>query len=175
MKALFTCLLLSTAAIAADPVDASAPIDSSLDSAVESYESLATVIIEMRRTEDAVVKTILVHHYNAAQDHLQAAQSGEGVLKHLEAAATEVTYVANEGDKRVQAIRQRLSMAGHTHLSDVDTKEDYLFVNSREKKALLDAAKELVQLGGGAKAEQMAAAAKKLEGLFRATVAPEGK
>jgi hypothetical protein len=175
MKALFSCLLLSTAAIAADPVDASAPINSSLDSAVESYESLATVIIEMRRTEDAVVKTILIHHYNAAQEHLEAAQGGGEVLKHLEAAATEVTYVANEGDKRVQAIRQRLSMAGHTHLSDVDTKEDYLFVNSREKKALLDAAKEIVQLGGSAKSEQVAGAAKRLDGLFRAAVAPEGK
>jgi hypothetical protein len=75
----------------------------------------------------------------------------------------------------VQAIRQRLAKAGHTHLSDVDTKEDYLFVNSKEKKALLDAAKGIVQLGDKATAEQVAAAAKKLDGLFQAAIMPEGE
>lgn len=169
MNSLLLSVLLSGAAVGADP----AKEGTSLDAAVESYERLATVIIEVRRTEDSVVKTILVHHYESAQEHLHAAQGGKDVLKHLEGAAAEITNVANEGDKRVQAIRQRLAKAGHTHISDADTKEDYLWVNSKEKKALLAAAKSIAQLGDKATAEQVAAASKSLSELFQKAVAPE--
>jgi hypothetical protein len=171
MNSLLLSVLLSGAAVSADPP--AKAIGTSLDAAVESYERLATVIIEVRRTEDAVVKSILVHHYQAAQEHLQLAQGGRDVLKHLEAAATEVSYAANEGDKRVQSIRQRLAKAGHTHISDVDTKEDYLFINSKEKKALLAAAKEIAQLGDKATAEQVAAASKSLAEIFQKAIAAE--
>lgn len=145
----------------------------SLDASVEAYEHLATVIIEVRKTEDSVVKTILVHHHQAAQEHLLAAQTGRDVQKHLEGAATEITALANEGDKRVQAIRQRLAKAGHTHISDADTKEDYLFINSKEKKALLAASKSIAQLGDKASADAVAAAAKSLKEQFQKAVAPE--
>lgn len=169
MRLVLATLLLGGAVYGADPEK----VGTSLDAAVESYEVLATVIIEVRKTEDAVVKTILTHHYQAAQEHLHAAQAGKDVLKHLEAAAAEVTYVANEGDKRVQAIRQRLAKAGHTHISDVDTKEDYLFVNSKEKKAMLASAKSIAQLGDSAKPDQIAAASKSLAEMFQKAVAPE--
>lgn len=165
MNSLLLTMLLSSTSIGAEAT--------SLDAAVDSYERLATVIIEVRRTEDAVVKTILTQHYEAAQEHLKMAQGGKDVLKHLESAATEITYVANEGDKRVQAIRQRLAKAGHTHVSDADTKEDYLFVNSKEKKALLAAAKSVAQLGDKASADQVAAASKSLAETFHKAVAPE--
>ena len=144
-----------------------------LDAAVETYEHLATVIIEVRKTEDGVVKSILASHYTAAQADLKAAEQGKEVLKNLEAAAVEISNVANEGDKRVQAIRQRLAKAGHTHISDVDTKEDYLFINSKEKKALLDAAKAIVMLGAKATPDKIAAASKNLESLYTKAVAPE--
>lgn len=167
MNSLFLSILLTSATSGAEPAG------TSLDAAVESYERLATVIIEVRRTEDSVVKTILVHHYQEAQEHLKHAQAGRDVLKHLEAAATEISYVANEGDKRVQAIRQRLAKAGHTHVTDVDTKEDYLFVNSKEKKSLLAAAKSIAQLGDKASSDQVAVAAKNLTDVFQRTIAPE--
>ena len=173
MNSLFVSVFLGGAVFAADPVEKTAPAVTSLDAAVEAYERLATVIIEVRRTEDSVVKTILIHHHQTAQQHLLAAQNGRDVLKHLEAAAAEVTNAANEGDKRVQAIRQRLSKAGHTHISDVDTKEDYLFVNSKEKKGLLAAAKAIAQLGEKASRDQIAAAAKNLDGLFQKAIAAE--
>ena len=165
MNSLLLSVLLSGSAVGAEPT--------SLDAAVASYERLATVIIEVRRTEDAVVKTILVHHYQAAQEHLQSAQAGKDTLKHLEAAATEITSVANEGDKRVQAIRQRLAKAGHTHISDADTKEDYLFINSKEKKALLAAAKSIAQLGDKASSDQIANAARNLSDTFQKAIAAE--
>ena len=165
MNSLLLTMLLSSTSMGAEAT--------SLDAAVDSYERLATVIIEVRRTEDAVVKTILTQHYEAAQEHLKSAQGGKDVLKHLESAATEITYVAHEGDKRVQAIRQRLAKAGHTHVSDADTKEDYLFINSKEKKALLAAAKSVAQLGDKATADQVAAASKSLAETFHKAVAPE--
>jgi hypothetical protein len=167
MNSLLLSVLLSSTAVGAEAGG------TSLDAAVESYERLSTVIIEVRRTEDAVVKTILVHHYQAAHEHLQAAQGGRDVQKHLEAAATEITSAANEGDKRVQAIRQKLAKAGHTHISDVDTKEDYLFINSKEKKALLAAAKSIAQLGDKASSDQIAAASKNLTDIFQKAIAAE--
>lgn len=166
-----TCasVLLGSVLLAADP----APVETSLDAAVESYERLATVIIEVRRTEDSVVKTILAHHYQAAQEHLKAAAGEKAPAKQLEAAAAEIVNLANEGDKRVQAIRQRLAKAGHTHISDADTKEDYLWINSKEKKGLLDLAKSLAQLGDKATAEQITKASKDLEQQFAAAIKPE--
>jgi hypothetical protein len=168
MKACIALVLLGGATFAADPAGTT-----TLDAAVEGYEHLATVIIEVRKSEDSVVKTILAAHHRAAQDELHAAQGGKDVKKHLEAAATETTNIANEGDKRVQAIRQRLAKAGHTHITDADTKEDYLFVNSKEKKSLLDAAKAIAQLGDAATPDQIAAASKNLNTLFQAAIAPE--
>ncbi|MEK6258307.1 MAG: hypothetical protein AABP62_06770 [Planctomycetota bacterium] len=172
MNSLFVSVLLSSAILGADPV---APAVGSLDAAVESYEHLAIVLVEVRKTEDQVVKTIIAHHHQAAQEHLKAAQGGHDVLKHLEAAAAEVTNVANEGDKRVQAIRQRLAKAGSTHKTDADTKEDYLWIDSKEKKAVLAAAKSIAQLGDKATAEQVAAAAKSLDALYQKAIAPEQK
>ncbi len=172
MNALFVSVLLNSAILGADPV---APAIGSLDAAVESYEHLAIVLVEVRKTEDQVVKTIIAHHHQAAQEHLKAAQGGKDVLKHLEAAAAEVTNVANEGDKRVQAIRQRLAKAGSTHLTDADTKEDYLWIDSKEKKAILAAAKSIAQLGDKATSDQVGAAAKSLDALYQKAIAPEKK
>ena len=147
----------------------------SLDAAVESYEHLSIVLVEVRKTEDWVVKSIITHHYQAAQENLKSAQLGQNVAKHLEAAAVEVANAANEGDKRVQAIRQRLAKAGSTHLTDADTHEDYLWIDSKEKKALLASAKSIAQLGDKATAEQIATAAKSLESLYVKAITPEQK
>lgn len=162
-------VLLGGALLGAD-----AAKETSLDAAVESYEHLATVIIEVRRTEDSVVKTIIAHHYHAAQHHLQAAAAAEsGRGKHLEEAANEIVNLAQEGDKRVQAIRQRLAKAGHTHISDADTKEDYLWISSKEKQGLLAAAKSIAQLGDKGTKDQVTAAAKDLEAQYNKAMVPE--
>ena len=160
-------MLLSGNAFAAEPAD------DSLGAAVQTYEHLATVLVEVRKTEDGLVKSIIAHHHQAAQEHLANAQQGKEVAKHLEAAAGEVANLANEGDKRVQAIRQRLAKAGSTHLTDADTNEDYLWIDSKEKKSLLSAAKAIAQLGPKATAEQLKEAAKKLKGLYTTAIAPE--
>lgn len=171
------CLILVSLLFIQPSLSADDPIEKSdgdlLDAAVQSYEHLATAIIEVRKTEDSVVLSILTAHYRAAQAHLVSAAEGKHVGKSLETAAEEVTHLANEGDKRVQAVRQRLKKAGHTHNSDADTKEDYLLIDSKEKKALLAAAKAIAQLGEKGTPEQIHAAAKSLAADFKKAVAPE--
>ena len=166
----FLAMVFTVTALSAFPLNHSSGADT-LDAAVESYEHLSIVLVEVRRTEDAVVKTIITHHYHAALEHLKLANK-EASKKHLEAAAEEITNVANEGDKRVLAIRQRLAKAGSTHLTDEVTKEDYLWINSAEKKSLLETAKAVAKLDGTDKAE-LAAVTEELEKQFAKAIEPE--
>ncbi|HEV8291463.1 MAG TPA: hypothetical protein VGP94_06050 [Tepidisphaeraceae bacterium] len=124
----------------------------SKDPAADTYEQLATAIIAIRKTEDGLVKGIILHAQGSAAAALAHAASATGAeqKKALETAATEITNAANEGDKPVLAVRQRLSKAGHTHHTDAETKEDYLWIDSKEKKQLLDLARHVSQLNDAA-------------------------
>jgi hypothetical protein len=140
-------------------------------SAAATYEHLATAIIAIEATEDELVKSILIGYHMAAQGHLKAAaRDAQNRVAHLEAAAAEVTNIANEGDKRIQAVRQRLAKAGHTHNTDMETKGDYMFVTNREKKGLLDLAARIGRAGAAANADALGAEASR---LFQAVIAPE--
>jgi hypothetical protein len=143
-------------------------------SAATTYEHLATAIIAIEATENELVKSILLGYNAAGHGRLRAAVNDQtGRRAHLEAAATLIADIANEGDKRIQAVRQRLSKAGHTHNTDADTKEDYLWVNSKEKKALLDLAKRVGQMGENSSAEDIKAVDSELAGLFEKAIAAE--
>src|SRR3954470_9687808 len=152
-----------------------APVaDSAAEVAASTYEHLATAIIEIEKTEDELVKSILIGYHTAAQAHLRAAaRDAQGRVGHLEAAAAEVTSVANEGDKRIQAVRQRLAKAGHTHNTDVETKGDYMFITNREKKGLLDLASRIARAGADAKPADLEALSSQLADLFQKAIAPE--
>ena len=142
--------------------------------AATTYEHLATAIIEIEATEDDLVKSILIGYHTAAQEHLKAAvREPKGRAGHLEMAAAEVANIANEGDKHIQAIRQRLSKAGHTHNTDVETKDDYLFVTNKEKKGLLALAGKIGRAGDDAKAADIEAFGEELDGLFQKAIAAE--
>jgi hypothetical protein len=143
-------------------------------SAAATYEHLATAIIAIEATEDELVKSILLGYQAAAQGHLRAgAETGPNRKAHLEAAAATIGDIANEGDKRIQAVRQRLAKAGHTHNTDVVTKEDYMFVNSREKKDILALAQKVGKLDATAKPADIRALAEELSTLFDKAIAPE--
>jgi hypothetical protein len=143
-------------------------------SAASTYEHLATAIIAIEATEDELVKSIILGYHAAAQGHLRAAiRDEEGRRGHLEAAAAQIANIANEGDKRIQAIRQRLAKAGHTHNTDVVTKEDYILINSKEKKALIALAKQVGQMDAKSKADEIRDAAQELSSLLDKAVAPE--
>ena len=144
------------------------------DAGAATYERLATTIIAVRETENTLVSEILNNYRQLADDQLRAAQDdATNRAARLEAAADEVTNIANEGNKAVQAIRQRLAKAGHAHHSDADTKEDYMFVDSKAKKVFLALAKRTAQLGGKATADQITEVRKELNELFAKTMAPK--
>ncbi|MFO0956233.1 MAG: hypothetical protein U0800_02070 [Isosphaeraceae bacterium] len=158
------------------PVDPPGPPAPQGDAAVmdevaaSTYEHLSTVIIETRKTEDDLVKSILLGYHAAAQMHLKEA-AADGKATHMEAAAAHVANIANEGDKRILAIRQRLAKAGHTHNTDADTKDDYMFINSKEKKELVALAQKIAKTAptkGDAEA-----AAKELSAAFGKAIAAE--
>jgi hypothetical protein len=143
-------------------------------SAAATYEHLATAIIAIEATEDELVKSILLGYHAAAQGHLHAAlEPGAGRRAHLEAAATLIGDIANEGDKRILAVRQRLAKAGHTHNPDAVTKEDYMLVNSKEKKDIVALAQKVAQIEVTAKPADIKAVQDQLSTLFDKVVAPE--
>ena len=84
-----------------------------------------------------------------------------------------MSNIANEGDKRIQAVRQRLSKAGHTHNTDVETKTDYMFVTNKEKKGLVDLASRIARAGADAKPSDIEALGNELADLFHKAIAPE--
>jgi hypothetical protein len=153
---------------------AASPIAAAEQVAASTYEHLATAIIEIESTEDELVKSILIGYYTAAHNRLRAAaRDAAGRVAQLEAAAAQVANIANEGDKRIQAVRQRLAKAGHTHNTDAETKEDYMFITNREKKGLLDLASRIGRAGAGAGAADLEALDAELSRAFQAAIAPE--
>ena len=94
-------------------------------------------------------------------------------MAHLEAAAAEIANIANEGDKRVRSIRQRLSEAGHYHQKDTESQEDYMFINSKEKKALFALATKVGKLGATAESADVKKASDELKSLFSKSIGRE--
>jgi hypothetical protein len=178
MKSLIPAVVVGLLVVALHKVESSmqAPTRTTTaeDVAAVTYEHLASAIIEIEATEDNLVKSILIGHHQAAQRHLrQASNDAARRQNHLEEAATEITNIANEGDKRVQAVRQRLKKAGHTHNTDEVTKEDFMFIDSKEKKQLLDLGRKVARLGAGASAEDIRGVHDELTELFTKSIAEQ--
>lgn len=172
--ALGTCLLVPQTVSAQPPKAEKGGHTSAAAVAAATYEHLANVIIEIKAAEDQLVKSILIGYHQSAQTQLRAAmREGGRRAAALEAAAANVSNIANEGDKRIQSIRQRLSKAGHTHNTDAETKGDYMFVTNKEKKGLVDLAGRIAKTGADAKPADIEALAKELASLFEAAIAPE--
>jgi hypothetical protein len=168
------CLAFLTAQAALSQAPKAPRPASAGEVAASTYEHLATAIIEIEATEDELVKSILVGYYTAARNHLRAAAGdAQNRPAHLEAAAAEVANVANEGDKRIQAIRQRLAKAGHTHNTDVETKADYILITNAEKKGLLALASKIARAGANARPGELEALGTELDDLFQKAIAPE--
>lgn len=140
-----------------------------------TYEHLANAIIAIRETEDSLVRDILTDAFADAVAELDDAANAMGSDRkaHLESAAMAVTEIATEGDKGVQAVRQRLLRAGHHHHTDAETEADYIFINGREKKDLLDLARTISQIGTTASAREVLDASRNLRSLFTRAMAAE--
>jgi hypothetical protein len=178
MKTVIPALVVGVAVFALQRAHSSAPEPAKLQTpeevAAATYEHLATAIIAIEATEDSLVKTILTGHHVKARYFLSLAIGNEEKRQdHLEAAATQITNIANEGDKQIQAVRQRLKKAGHTHNTDETTKEDYMFVDSKEKKQLLDLGRKVARMGANASADEIRGVQDDLTNLFSKVVAAE--
>jgi hypothetical protein len=159
--------------LAAAPMrDRSEEIKAAKQNSADTYEHLATAIIEIRKTEDGLVKGIILQNATAADAALGMASRANGGDKKaaLERAAEEITNAANEGDKPVQAIRQRLSKAGHTHHTDAETKDDYIWIDGKEKKKLLDLAQRVSKMGEDASGDDINKARDELRGIMKDAV-----
>jgi hypothetical protein len=150
-------VILVVAIAATAPRDHGEAMKAAKQNTAETYEHLANAIIDIRKTEDGLVKGIVMHNAGAADAALAqaAAASGADKKRALERAADDINNTANEGDKAVQAVRQRLSKAGHTHHTDADTKEDYIWIDGKEKKQLVDLAQRVSKMGDDASADDI--------------------
>jgi hypothetical protein len=156
------------------PQPAQTGLPSEAEASAKTYEELANAIIGIEKAEDELVKTILIGYHTAAQRQLRGAfREGADKKAAFEAAANEVTNIANEGDKAIRAVRQRLAQAGHTHNTDVETKEDYMFVTNKEKQGLLALAQKIAKLGSGATADDVRALGTDLESQVSKALAAE--
>jgi uncharacterized protein (DUF305 family) len=180
MKSALTAVgLAAVLVVAAAATTPPGPRDEQMKSAKENtaqtYEHLATAIIEIRKTEDGLVKGIVMHNAGAADAALARAARGDagGKQQALERAAEEITNAANEGDKAVQAVRQRLSKAGHTHHTDADTKEDYIWIDGKEKKRLVDLAQRISKMGDSAGADDVNKAREELREIMSGALKDE--
>jgi len=179
MKTLIPAVLVGLLALAIHQrADSTTQAPSNATAAEEvaavTYEHLATAIIEIEATENNLVKSILIGYHQAAQRHLRrAVDDADQRQTHLEAAATEITNIANEGDKRIQAVRQRLKKAGHTQNTDEATKEDFMFIDSKEKKQLLDLVQKVARLGASASADDIRAVHNELAQIMEKALAGE--
>jgi hypothetical protein len=138
----------------------------------ETYRNLADAIIAVKETENALVATMLMFHYESAKMHLELALSGpkDARKEHLETAAGEITYLANEGDREVQAIIQTMLKAGHHHHTDGFTREDYMYIDSTEKKTLLALAGKVARAADDA---EIQGALDELTRLYQSAVEPD--
>ena len=165
--------VLALAAVVLVLVAATANADEDANaSAAAAYEHLAAAIIEINATEDALVAGILSHYYAEALDQLRDAQSMKMTSPHVEAAADLITAIANEGDKKVQAIRQRLLQSGHHHHhhNEAETPEDYVWIDSKEKKAFLDLAGKVARIKN---VDEISGRMDELSRMFKAAMQPE--
>jgi hypothetical protein len=106
---------------------------------VETYDSLADVILGANKAEKGIVRSLLEQHRSQAGS---AYKSGDG-----NRAAAEMALFANEGDNAVGGIRKRLLTGGHHHNAEGEAKgifeEGYVIVTREVKKECLAASMDM--------------------------------
>jgi hypothetical protein len=156
------------------PGNALAVEDELGSSLATAYGQIADAIIAVREAENAMVGTMLLHYYQSAKHNLEMVAGADEAERqaYLEAAAAHITSLANEGDKEVQAIIQRLLKAGHHHHTDGYTREDYMYIDSVEKKTLIGLAGKVARMDGSDESE-VQGALDELTRLYQSAVEPD--
>jgi len=104
-------------------------------SMVETYESIADIILAVRQAEANFVRSLLDGHRHAAKAFYE-----EGDYAR---AAAEMALFANEGDNAVGGVRKRLLEGGHHYNAEGEEKGIYepgfVIVTREAKEAVLEA------------------------------------
>ncbi len=122
---------------------------------VEQYDVIAVKIIENERQEIETMRSLLGVYLSQAEMAFEAAKGAEGDAQKadLKAGMEAIGKLAQEGDKRVDEIKNRLRKAGHHHTkADDDSGEEYILVNTKTKKALMAEAEKVRALMASGKA-----------------------
>jgi hypothetical protein len=147
-------------------------------SMVATYNSLADAILAVKKTEDALVRSILGAAYAHANVELARARAAikANDMKTAQAAienlASDVAQIASEGDSAVGAVRKRLVEGGHHHHADGEAKgvydEGFVVVTRTAKQAFLDASRSIGQMARAPKADALEAEWGKVEAAWKA-------
>jgi hypothetical protein len=149
-----------TQALAADP-NATTPRE-----LVDTYQSLADVILGARHSETHLVQAIIGSTYRHAEGLLAKAKAklatGKPAREEVEGLAALVSQLANEGDASVAAVRKRLIEGGHHHNAAGEQQgvfdEGFVVVTKAAKKNFLAAAAAIGKLAAGTDAAALDAA-----------------
>ncbi|MEN8150958.1 MAG: hypothetical protein ABFS86_14145 [Planctomycetota bacterium] len=128
---------------------------------VKVYSEHATTLLSVKETEELIVKEIIAdaarqaNHRLSLATHAVKADKRPAAAEYVESAAGAVALIANEGDKAVAAVRNRLLEGGHHHHAtpEIAAKYDpgFVVVTKTAKNGLLAQAKALGQLAAAVK------------------------
>jgi len=144
---------------------------------VDSYSSLADILIAAKKTEWNLVHAVLAGTYSHAQGTMasvrQTLQAGGNASAGVEKLAALVAQLGTEGDAAVGAVRKRLLEAGHHHHHATpggDEKYDpgYVIVTRAAKKVFLDAAQAMGKMSASPDLAALESEWKKVEMQFKA-------
>lgn len=130
-----TCLLVAVLTLVALPTFAQetpAPLTA-------SYDTLAKIILNARKAEENMVRSILDDHYRAANRAMKE--------ENFSRASAQMALFANEGDNAVAGIRKRLIEGGHHHNAAGEEagiyEPGYVIVTKEAKEKMLQASKDM--------------------------------
>jgi len=110
---------------------------------VGTYDALADAILALKQAESDFVRSLLVHHFDAAHMHHEQGRPEE--------AARDMALFANEGDNAVAGVRKRLLDGGHHHNAAGEAagiyEPGYVIVTRAAKESMLAAAAAMRQAG----------------------------
>jgi len=141
---------------------------------VETYDSLADVILASKKTEWNLVHSILALTYRHAEGTLAAAKgklaAGENAKADIEKLAALVAQLGNEGDAAVAGVRKRLLEGGHHHNAAGESQgvyeEGFVIVTREAKKSLLESAGRIGRLAAAPDPSLLDAEWKKVSKVF---------
>jgi len=141
---------------------------------VATYDALADTILASDKAEERLVLAILsttYGHATAARAKAEARiAAGETARGELEALATFVSQLGNEGDSAVAGVRKRLVEGGHHHNSKGEEDglydEGFVIVTKAAKRVFLEAATEIGRMARNPSVEALDTAWGKVEAQF---------